>query len=58
MAIAVVGGLSFALVLALFFVPYTYLVTKGMRNRSNDQMLTSSPLFDQIKNNEDMPPTT
>jgi HAE1 family hydrophobic/amphiphilic exporter-1 len=38
MAIAVVGGLSFALILALFFVPYIYLVTKGMRNRDNKEL--------------------
>jgi HAE1 family hydrophobic/amphiphilic exporter-1 len=41
MAIAVVGGLSFALVLALFFVPYIYLYTKGMRNSSSDELLAS-----------------
>ncbi|MDR1942582.1 MAG: efflux RND transporter permease subunit [Endomicrobium sp.] len=41
MAIAVVGGLSFALVLALFFVPYIYLYTKGMRNFSSGELLTS-----------------
>jgi HAE1 family hydrophobic/amphiphilic exporter-1 len=41
MAIAVVGGLSFALVLALFFVPYIYLYTKGMRNSSCEQLLSS-----------------
>jgi HAE1 family hydrophobic/amphiphilic exporter-1 len=41
MAIAVVGGLSFALVLALFFVPYIYLYTKGMRNSSSSELLTS-----------------
>ncbi|MDR2437649.1 MAG: efflux RND transporter permease subunit [Endomicrobium sp.] len=44
MAIAVVGGLSFALVLALFFVPYIYLYTKGMRNSSCEE------LFSSIKN--------
>ncbi|MDR1942063.1 MAG: efflux RND transporter permease subunit, partial [Endomicrobium sp.] len=38
MAIAVVGGLSFALVLALIFVPYIYLITKGMRNRENEEL--------------------
>jgi HAE1 family hydrophobic/amphiphilic exporter-1 len=38
MAIAVVGGLSFALVLALIFVPYVYLYTKGMRNASNSEL--------------------
>jgi HAE1 family hydrophobic/amphiphilic exporter-1 len=41
MAIAVVGGVSFALVLALFFVPYIYLYTKGMRNSSSSELLTS-----------------
>jgi HAE1 family hydrophobic/amphiphilic exporter-1 len=41
MAIAVVGGLSFALVLALFFVPYIYLYTKGMRNSSSGELLAS-----------------
>ncbi|MDR2645331.1 MAG: efflux RND transporter permease subunit [Endomicrobium sp.] len=41
MAIAVVGGLSFALVLALFFVPYIYLYTKGMRNSSSSELLAS-----------------
>ena len=30
MAVAVVGGLSFALVLALFFIPYVYLVARGV----------------------------
>lgn len=29
MAIAVVGGLTFALVLALFFVPFVYMIAKG-----------------------------
>jgi HAE1 family hydrophobic/amphiphilic exporter-1 len=38
MAIAVVGGLSFALVLALIFVPYVYLVTKGMRNTNDSEL--------------------
>jgi HAE1 family hydrophobic/amphiphilic exporter-1 len=28
MAISVVGGLTFALVLSLFFVPYVYLIAK------------------------------
>jgi HAE1 family hydrophobic/amphiphilic exporter-1 len=41
MAIAVVGGLSFALILALFFVPYIYLYTKGMRNSSPGELLSS-----------------
>lgn len=39
MAIAVVGGLSFALVLALFFVPYVYLVAKGMRNNKDEELI-------------------
>jgi HAE1 family hydrophobic/amphiphilic exporter-1 len=39
MAIAVVGGLLFALILALFFVPYIYLFTKGMRNTSEKEFL-------------------
>ncbi len=43
MAIAVVGGLSFALVLALFFVPYVYLVAKGMRNNKEEELLL--PMF-------------
>ncbi|MDR1195256.1 MAG: efflux RND transporter permease subunit [Endomicrobium sp.] len=38
MAIAVVGGLSFALVLALIFVPYVYLATKGMRNTEDNEL--------------------
>jgi HAE1 family hydrophobic/amphiphilic exporter-1 len=38
MAIAVVGGLSFALVLALIFVPYVYLATKGMRNSEDEEL--------------------
>ncbi|MCL2144400.1 MAG: efflux RND transporter permease subunit [Endomicrobia bacterium] len=38
MAIAVVGGLSFALVLALIFVPYVYLATKGMRNADEKEL--------------------
>ncbi|MDR1696068.1 MAG: efflux RND transporter permease subunit [Endomicrobium sp.] len=43
MAIAVVGGLSFALVLALIFVPYVYLATKGMRNREEYELF--NPMF-------------
>ncbi|MCL2390451.1 MAG: efflux RND transporter permease subunit, partial [Endomicrobia bacterium] len=43
MAIAVVGGLFFALILALIFVPYVYLVTKGMRNRNDSELF--NPLF-------------
>jgi HAE1 family hydrophobic/amphiphilic exporter-1 len=42
MAIAVVGGLSFALVLALIFVPYIYLSTKGMRNTSSKELFTTA----------------
>lgn len=38
MAIAVVGGLSFALVLALIFVPYVYLATKGMKNIRDEEL--------------------
>ena len=38
MAIAVVGGLAFALVLALIFVPYVYLATKGMRNEEENEL--------------------
>lgn len=36
-AIAVVGRLSFTLTLTIFFVPYVYLVTKGMKNNVNTQ---------------------
>ncbi|MDR1474460.1 MAG: efflux RND transporter permease subunit [Endomicrobium sp.] len=39
MAIAVVGGLSFALGLSICFVPYIYLYTKGMRNKSENEFL-------------------
>jgi len=39
MAIAVVGGLSFALALALLFVPFIYLYSKGMRNRTENEMI-------------------
>ncbi|MCL1971978.1 MAG: efflux RND transporter permease subunit [Endomicrobia bacterium] len=38
MAIAVVGGLAFALVLALVFVPYVYLTAKGMRNTEDSEL--------------------
>jgi HAE1 family hydrophobic/amphiphilic exporter-1 len=47
MAIAVVGGLSFALILSLIFVPYIYLYTKGMRNYAD------SELFQPAFNNKD-----
>jgi HAE1 family hydrophobic/amphiphilic exporter-1 len=47
MAIAVVGGLSFALVLALIFVPYIYLVTKGMKNKDDEELFF--PDFDSPK---------
>jgi HAE1 family hydrophobic/amphiphilic exporter-1 len=43
MAIAVVGGLSFALVLSLIFVPYIYLYTKGMRNDEDSELF--HPMF-------------
>ena len=39
MAIAVVGGLIFALALALLFVPYIYLFAKGVRNSSEDEFI-------------------
>ena len=39
MAIAVVGGLIFALALALLFVPYVYLFAKGVRNSSEDEFI-------------------
>jgi HAE1 family hydrophobic/amphiphilic exporter-1 len=39
MAIAVCGGLSFALALALLFVPYIYLYAKGMRNRIDSEFI-------------------
>jgi multidrug efflux pump subunit AcrB len=39
MAIAVCGGLTFALALALLFVPFVYLYSKGMRNKSEDEMI-------------------
>ena len=43
MAIAVVGGLAFALVLAVVFVPYIYLYAKGMRNRDDKELF--DPMF-------------
>ncbi len=55
MAIAVVGGLAFALVLALIFVPYVYLVTKGMRNSKDEELLV--PLF-AVKPAENESPVT
>jgi hypothetical protein len=51
MAIAVIGGLSFALVLALFFVPYVYLITKGMRNNTNAQRIF--PIAEKLIPNQD-----
>jgi HAE1 family hydrophobic/amphiphilic exporter-1 len=36
MAIAVVGGLSFALVMTLFFVPFVYMVAKGHKRLSEE----------------------
>jgi len=39
MAIAVVGGLTFALALALLFVPYIYLYSKGMRNNTETDFI-------------------
>ncbi len=39
MAIAVCGGLTFALALALLFVPYIYLYSKGMRNRIDSEFI-------------------
>ncbi len=39
MAIAVVGGLTFALALALLFVPYIYLYSKGMRNDTESDFI-------------------
>lgn len=41
MAITVVGGLSFALVLALFFVPYVYLVARGVITTGYDEDLAA-----------------
>jgi HAE1 family hydrophobic/amphiphilic exporter-1 len=42
MAIAVCGGLSFALVLATVFTPYIYLFTKGMRNRKSIELFNNN----------------
>ena len=42
MAIAVVGGLAFALVLALIFVPYVYLAAKGMRNTEDSELFNNN----------------
>ena len=39
MAIAVCGGLTFALGLALLFVPFIYLFSKGMRNRREEEII-------------------
>ncbi len=39
MAIAVCGGLIFALGLALLFVPFIYLYSKGMRNKTLDEFI-------------------
>lgn len=39
MAIAVCGGLTFALGLALLFVPFIYLYAKGMRNNKEDEII-------------------
>ena len=39
MAIAVCGGLIFGLALALFFCPFVYAYSKGMRNRSESEMI-------------------
>ncbi|MBR3627651.1 MAG: efflux RND transporter permease subunit [Elusimicrobia bacterium] len=39
MAIAVCGGLVFALGLALLFVPFIYLYSKGMRNNREDEII-------------------
>jgi HAE1 family hydrophobic/amphiphilic exporter-1 len=39
MAIAVCGGLTFALALALLFVPYVYLYAKGMRNKIDSEFV-------------------
>ncbi len=39
MAIAVCGGLTFALGLALLFVPFIYLYSKGMRNNNEYEIL-------------------
>ena len=39
MAIAVCGGLIFALGLALLFVPFVYLYSKGMRNDNEEEII-------------------
>ena len=39
MAIAVCGGLIFALGLALLFVPFIYLYSKGMRNKDPEEYI-------------------
>ena len=39
MAIAVCGGLIFALELALLFVPFIYLYSKGMRNNVDEELI-------------------
>lgn len=39
MAIAVCGGLTFALGLALLFVPFIYLYAKGMRNEREEEII-------------------
>jgi len=43
MAIAEVGGHAFVLVLALVFIPYIYLYSKGMRNYDDKELF--DPLF-------------
>ena len=43
MAIAEVGGHAFVLVLALIFIPYIYLYSKGMRNYEDKELF--DPLF-------------
>jgi HAE1 family hydrophobic/amphiphilic exporter-1 len=53
MAIAVVGGLSFALVLSLIFVPYIYLYTKGMRNDDDSELF--EPMLGNNKDGFDTP---
>ena len=39
MAIAVCGGLIFGLALALFFCPFVYAYSKGMKNKSESEMI-------------------
>ena len=39
MAIAVCGGLTFALGLALLFVPFIYLFSKGMKNDREEEII-------------------